>query len=332
MVNIHTVLNRDAIKNFSERMWAPFLAVLAMAAIVPCNTARAQEWVASDMPGLRETVLRIDGEDYLVRDSRSPGPAVLLVHGMPDDGLVWKEQVPALLEAGYRVIVPDTLGNGRKSSRPTDRARFKSDRVAADMVAILDQLGVNKAHYIGHDEGAILGWEFVITYPERVITHVELSVGHPLAWARTSFSMDGARMNWYSFLNSAPNSGDVWRAGNGRLLHLALETHPDRERVFEYMMKPGQAEYSWMFDTVNGVGDFMILYANGVYDDLPKVTRPTLGIIGSTDVAMWLSQMSDSRDYIDAEWQMAVIEAGHWLQLEKPAEVNTVILKWLAAH
>ena len=308
------------------------LVALAVMAFGPVGLASAEDWVESDMSGLKEAVLKVNGEDYLVRDSRSGGPALLLVHGMPDDGLVWKEQVPALLAAGYRVIVPDTLGNGRKSSRPADHMRLDSPLVAADMANIMEQLGIGKFHYIGHDEGAILGWEFAITYPDRVITHIELSVGHPLAWAKTSFSLYGARMNWYSFLNSTPNGGDVWRAGNGRLLKLGLETHPDRERVLEYMMVPGNAEWAWMFDTVNGVARFMIDYANGVYDDLPKVTVPSLGILGTTDVAMWESQMSDSVEFIDAEWKMELVEAGHWLQLEKPAEVNKVILDWLEAH
>ena len=289
-------------------------------------------WVESDMHGLQEAVLEVNGEDYLVRDSRTGSPALLLVHGMPDDGLVWKEQVPALLAAGYRVIVPDTLGNGRKSSRPADRMRLDSPLVAADMANIMEQLGIEKYHYIGHDEGAILGWEFVLTYADRVLSHIELAVGHPLAWAKTSFTLEGSRMNWYSYLNSVPNGADVWRAGNGRLLKLALETHPDRDRVFEYMMKPGGTEWAWMFDTVNGVARFMIDYANGVYDDLPKVAVPSLGILGTTDVAMWESQMADSVDFIDAEWKMELVDAGHWLQLENPVAVNKVILDWLQAH
>ena len=316
----------------TARTCCQLLLALAMTGLSSAGVASTEDWVDSDMNGLKESLLHVHGESYLVRDSRTGSPAVLLVHGMPDDGLVWKEQVPALLAAGYRVVVPDTLGNGSKSSRPDDHMRLDSALVAADMANVMEQLGIEKYHYIGHDEGAILGWEFAMTYADRLKSHIELSVGHPLAWAKTSFTLHGARMNWYSYLNSVPNGAEVWRAGNGRLLKLALKTHPDRDRVFEYMMKPGGTEWAWMFDTVNGVARFMINYANGIYDNLPKVTVPSLGILGTTDEAMWESQMADSVEFVDAEWKMELVEAGHWLQLEQPGKVNKLILDWLRAH
>ena len=308
------------------------LAAVATVALGSASSAWADEWTDSDIAGLKETVLQVNGESWMVRDSRSGSPTVLLVHGMPDDGFIWRQQVPVLLAAGYRVIVPDTLGNG-KSAKPADRALFKSNLLVAGLASVLDQLGVDKFHFVGHDVGAVMGWEFVMTYPERALSHVALSVGHPSAWAEQSFTLDGARMNWYSMLNQAPNNGDVWRAGNGRLLRMGLDSHPDKDRVIEYLLKPGAVEYGFMFDTVNSITQFMVDYASGAYENLPRISVPTLGIVGGKDVAMWVSQMTGSAAYMDAEWKVAVFpEAGHWPMLDHPDEINAALVTWLAAH
>lgn len=67
--------------------------------------------------------MKIGGYNYHVSDQGEGDKVAFLVHGMPDDGSCWKYQAPALLKAGYRVIVPDTLGYGK-----TDRWRSSATR------------------------------------------------------------------------------------------------------------------------------------------------------------------------------------------------------------
>src|SRR6516162_7075809 len=83
------------------------------------------------------------------------GEPVLLVHGWPDTGELWRHQVPALAGAGYRVIVPDLRGFGR-SSKPTDVLAYRPSVLVGDIVAILDTLDVPSAHIVGHDWGAFI--------------------------------------------------------------------------------------------------------------------------------------------------------------------------------
>lgn len=80
------------------------------------------------------------------------GPVVLLVHGFPDDHSVWRHQVPALVQAGYRVMVPDMRGCG-ESDIPQGKRAYHRDALAADLLALLDHYGIDKVRLVGHDWG-----------------------------------------------------------------------------------------------------------------------------------------------------------------------------------
>lgn len=103
------------------------------------------------------------------------GPVVLLAHGFPDLGITWHRQVPQLVSAGYRVIVPDMRGYG-DSSRPADRSAYAVREVGRDLVGLLDQEGVDRAHVVGHDWGAQCVWPLGLDHPERLLSLTGLSV------------------------------------------------------------------------------------------------------------------------------------------------------------
>jgi pimeloyl-ACP methyl ester carboxylesterase len=126
--------------------------------------------------------LRINGFHMSVLVAGS-GPDVLLVHGFPDDHKVWRNQIPALVEAGYRVIAPDTRGCG-ESEMSRAVSDYRIENLVTDLVTLLDALGIRKVRLIAHDWGAVIAWRLAIAHPERVDRYVALSVGHPTAYAR----------------------------------------------------------------------------------------------------------------------------------------------------
>ncbi|HWI69308.1 MAG TPA: alpha/beta fold hydrolase, partial [Nitrospiraceae bacterium] len=86
--------------------------------------------------------------------TQGDGPDVLLVHGFPDDHTVWRNQIPALVDAGYRVIALDTRGCGESEIKPCE-SDYAIDRLVADLAALLDALGIAKVRLVGHDWGAV---------------------------------------------------------------------------------------------------------------------------------------------------------------------------------
>ena len=97
------------------------------------------------------------------------GPPVVLLHGFPDSGRLWRHQVPALAGAGFQVIVPDLRGYGR-SDKPEAVEAYSLMQLAGDVMAILAELGIPKAHVVGHDWGAALAWALGSLVPGQVTT------------------------------------------------------------------------------------------------------------------------------------------------------------------
>lgn len=125
------------------------------------------------------------------------GQAVLMLHGFPDSARLWRHQVPALVGAGMRVIAPDLRGFG-ESDKPAAVDEYAIARSVADMIAVLDGLGIERAHVVGHDFGAVVAWALAATAPARVERLVAMSVGHP--GTRREPTIEQRRRAWYQLL------------------------------------------------------------------------------------------------------------------------------------
>ena len=122
----------------------------------------------------RMTMIANDDVDLRVLDE-GEGSAVVLLHGFPELAFSWRHVVPALVAAGYRVVVPDQRGYGG-SSKPEDIAAYRLDHLVADVIAILDALGIDRATVVGHDWGSIVAFASAILQPDRVERVASLNV------------------------------------------------------------------------------------------------------------------------------------------------------------
>src|SRR4051794_9925085 len=137
-----------------------------------------------------------DGVDLHVHETGT-GTPVILLHGWPDRGDLWRHQVPALAGAGFRVIVPDLRGFGA-SGKPADVAAYAIAHLVGDVGAVLDALEVRQAHVVGHDWGAAVGWLTAALAGDRVASLTALSVGHPAAFRTAGFEQ--REKSWYMLL------------------------------------------------------------------------------------------------------------------------------------
>src|SRR5262249_15043794 len=97
------------------------------------------------------------------------GDPVLLLHGFPQDHREFDLIRPRLHEAGLRTYAVDQRGYS-PGARPADVKSYRITEPAADAVAVLDALGIESAHVIGHDWGAQVGWQLAGVHPDRVRT------------------------------------------------------------------------------------------------------------------------------------------------------------------
>jgi pimeloyl-ACP methyl ester carboxylesterase len=266
--------------------------------------------------------VRIGDVDLHVRDSGEGTPVVLL-HGWPDTGDLWDRQSHALVDAGYRTIVPDLRGFGR-SSKPTDISAYATPAHVGDVVGILDVLGIDRAHLVGHDWGAGIAWVTAAFAPDRVASVTALSVGHPSAFASAGWRQ--RQLSWYMLLFQFPGVAEEWLSAEDFRNLRNWAAHPRIEEVVARLSEPGALTASLGIYRANLPPESLIAPPR----ELPPVTAPALGVWSSGDLALTEENMTGSAKYVAGPWRYERVQgAGHWLQIEAAAQVNALLLDFL---
>ncbi len=254
---------------------------------------------------------------------RSP---VVLLHGFPDSGRLWRHQVPALVAAGHRVIVPDLRGCG-SSDKPAELGAYGLAHLVGDVVALLDSVGAPKAHLVGHDWGSVLAWVTAAAAPARVDRLVALSVGHPQAFREAGFEQ--REKSWYMLLFQFPRVAERWLSSNDWANFRRWARHPDVDDVIADIEADGSLTSALGWYRANLAPETWL--DGGVA--VPPVAAPTLGIWSSGDIALTEAQMTGSEAYVTGPWRYERIDgAGHWMQLEQPEVINCLLVDFLAGR
>jgi pimeloyl-ACP methyl ester carboxylesterase len=265
-------------------------------------------------------MIDVNGVSLYVEEHGSGEPVVLL-HGWPDSGRLWQHQVPSLVSRGFRVIVPDLRGLGR-SERPADVGAYAVQNSVADVTGILDALGLDDAHVVGHDWGAIVAWFTAMLCPERVRRLVILSVPHPLVphTARQN------EMYWYHlFFQFAEIAEATIQYDDWAWLRKFGPEHPDLDQVIADLSRPGALTAGLNWYRANRAPR---MPAPPVA--LPPVKAPTLGIWSTGDRYLDGARMDGSAAYVDAQWRYEQIpEASHWIPVDAPERLTQLLLEWL---
>ncbi|MEA2196764.1 MAG: hypothetical protein QOJ25_815 [Solirubrobacteraceae bacterium] len=253
------------------------------------------------------------------------GPPVLLLHGFPDSGRVWRHQVPALAEAGFRVIVPDLRGYGR-SDKPAEVEAYRRELLVGDVLAVLDAAGAERAHVVGHDWGASLAWGTAIMAGDRVGHLVAMSVGHPGAYGSGGFAQ--REKSWYMLLFQFPGIAEEWMAANDWANLRDWAAHPDGEAVIADLLDNGSLTPSLNYYRANLPPESFLRSRSRV----PPVRTPTMGIWSSGDRFLLEPQMAESRSHVAGPWRYERLDGpGHWMQLDAPEAVNALLIDFLGS-
>jgi pimeloyl-ACP methyl ester carboxylesterase len=252
-------------------------------------------------------------------------PVVLLLHGWPDSHRLWRHQVPALTAAGFRAIAPDLRGFGA-SDRPEDVAAYRLAHILGDVVGVLDHLGIERAHVVGHDWGAAVAWALGALFPDRVDHLVALSVGHPAAFRAAGFPQ--REKSWYMLLFQFEGVAERWLSDDDYANFRSWSRHPDLEAVIADLSRPGALTASLNWYRANLPPAALVEPAL----EVPPVARPTMGIWSKDDMALVEENVTGSAAHVTAEWRYERIDgAGHWIPLEAPDELTALLLDFLPA-
>jgi pimeloyl-ACP methyl ester carboxylesterase len=148
---------------------------------------------------------------HYVDEGPPDAPPVLLLHGNPTWGYLWRETVKPLLEAGYRVVVPDQIGFGL-SEKPHQRGVHTLDNHAANVVALIDALDLTRTTFVCHDWGGPTGLSALLTRPERAAAVAVMSTW---AWASPSSRFHNGIVPW--LMMHAPLTGPYLLGTHGAM-------------------------------------------------------------------------------------------------------------------
>ena len=251
--------------------------------------------------------------DGLTFDVRDAGPAdgepVVLLHGFPQDGRAWDRVAPVLHGAGLRTLAPDQRGYS-PMARPRARSAYRSRELVDDVLALLDTAGLERAHVVGHDWGAAIGWALAAWHPGRVATLTALSVPHPGAMAKALVSSDQALRSYYMAVFQLPVLPErLLLAGGGAPLRRALRHGGLPTELADHyvarMREPGAltAALNWYR---------AIPWSSR--DPVQRVRVPAQLIWGARDTFLGRTGVERTEQFCRGRYRLEVLEEhSHWL-------------------
>ncbi|GHH83602.1 epoxide hydrolase [Streptomyces sulfonofaciens] len=296
------------------------------------------------------------------------GPLVLLLHGFPESWYAWRHQLPVLAAAGYRAAAVDVRGYGR-SSRPDAVGAYRMLELVEDNAAVVHALGERSAVLVGHDWGATIAATSALVRPEVFRAVALLSVPYtPPGGPRPSevFSLMGGQDEFYVSYFQSPGRAEAeiepdvrgWLAGF--YAALSADTMPGPEAPDPHFVSPGGRlcdrfpagpPPAWLgeHDLDVQAGEFERTGFTGAlnrYRNMDRDWDDLAGLAGAplTQPSLFAGGALDA----STTWLTAAIEAygttlpglmgahlldgcGHWIQQERPEEVNRLLVDWLAA-
>jgi pimeloyl-ACP methyl ester carboxylesterase len=251
-------------------------------------------------------------------DGPADGQPVLLLHGFPQDHREWAGVLPRLHAAGLRTYAYDQRGYSA-GARPPAVADYRLTEATADAVAVLDALGLDSAHVVGHDWGALVAWRLAAQHPDRIRTLSALAVPHPGAMAEVARVDRLQRLRFaYMPLFRKPYAERLLLAGNGVLLR-AMMGPIGAERAAGYatsMREPGRltAALNWY-------------RAQSPDDPIGPVAAPTTFVWGDADPIVRRAMAEATASYVTGDYRLAVLPGvGHWLPEEAPVALADAVL------
>ena len=273
-----------------------------------------------DLNGRRE----LDRADFdILAAGPEDGEVVLLLHGFPQSAAMWRPQLDALAEAGYRAVAFDQRGYAPRA-RPEAVEEYRIDRLVGDALAVA---GEDPFHVVGHDFGAMVAWHLSGKHPDRVRSLTAISVPHPLAFATALASPTGdqrQRSSYITFFRKDDLAESFLLEGGLTAMLMASGYPGDISERVDALSEPGAltAVLNWYravgLDLVRGVG---------------SITVPTLYVWSTEDVALGREGAEATARHVEGPYRFEILEGvSHWIPEQVPDVLTRLLLEHLRAQ
>jgi len=301
-------------------------AATSSAAAVPSTTTPAPTTTV-DAGEIVETTVAVGD---LVFDVAVAGPAdgelVVLLHGFPQTWHQWRHQIEALAAEGYRVLAPNQRGYSA-GARPPDVADYTLDLIVDDLLGMVDAMGRDTIHLVGHDFGGAAVWLAAVEHPDRVASVTSVSTPHlsALAQALDDPESDQAERSSYFATFSAEGSEQLFVADDAELLRRLYAQAGVEGDDLEAPLAVLNDE-----DTMRGALNWYRASDLGTAE-LGPVTIPTMYIWSDGDDALGPDAAAATADFVTGPYRFEVIEGvNHWVPEQAADEVSALLVGFIA--
>lgn len=230
------------------------------------------------------------------------GPTVILTHGYSASAAMWRSNVPALVEAGYRVIVWDMRGHGQSDS-PEDPALYSADLTVGDIDALLDAAGAKTAIVGGMSLGGYMTVAYHLAHAGRCEALMLIDTG-------PGFKKDEAREAWNASANK--RADDLLARGED-----ALSKSPEARMQTQ--------NFAGLANAARGM---LAQSSAAAINSLPDIAKPTLVVVGEND-APFIAASDYMAKKIPNAKKAVIPNAGHAANVDNPADFNAAVIDFL---
>lgn len=268
---------------------------------------------------------------HVVQAGPLHGPLLLFLHGFPEFWRGWRYQIPFFAEAGYRVWAPDQRGYNL-SDKPRGVAAYRLETLARDIIGLIDAAGREDAYVVGHDWGAMVGWQLGMAYDDRIRKLAILNAPHPTVSSR-HLRREWRQLlrSWYALFFQAPWAPEIaLRQANWGMLARTLRLS-SRDGTFS---GADLAQYRRAWQRPGAATAMLNWYRAALQTkrETPQnmqVSVPTLILWGMRDRFLGAEMVEPSARLCYNGRYTFLHEATHWLHHEEPDRVNALLLSFL---
>lgn len=249
------------------------------------------------------------------------GIPLVALHGFPESAASWGKVTPLLTAAGYRVIAPNQRGYSA-GARPEGVDAYKIEQLVADVVGLLDALGLSDAHLVGHDWGSAVAWQVAGRHPNRIRSLTAISVPHPTAfgWALREDEDQKQRSSYIGLLRQEGKAEEVLSEDNFRRLRAMFDGQIDPEFADEHIrVLSGEGALTGALNWYRAM--------TRDFGDIDRTTVPTTYVWSTGDTALGRAGAERCGEFVDAPYEFVVLDGGsHWIPEERAEELAEAIL------
>uniref|UniRef100_A0A8C8B010 Epoxide hydrolase 2 n=1 Tax=Otus sunia TaxID=257818 RepID=A0A8C8B010_9STRI len=247
------------------------------------------------------------------------GPVVCLCHGFPESWLSWRYQIPALADAGFRVIALEMKGYG-ESTAPLDIKEYSQEQICK----VKSCRGIPQTVLVGHDWGGAVVWNMALFYPERVRAVASLNTPYRPADPTVDIveKMKAYPNFDYQFYFQEPVRGLLVGFPENPPASLILHG-PELQYYIQRFQKSGfNGPLNW-YRNMRPNWHWALTAKDR------KITMPALMVTAGKDVVLHPNMSSGMEEWIPQLRREHLEECGHWTQMERPAALNRILVEWL---